>query len=117
MLPAEPTTHQPVIGHFLTLPVDNDVINAESEMSLYQNTFSTTKPENVLEYWKQHEKTLPNLAKLARKYHSVPPSTVCAESGFSEMGFLINDRRTHLGTDTISNLALTRTLLRIDQNL
>ena len=48
--------------------------------------------DNILEYWKKNELTLPHLAKLARKYHSPPPGSAASERFFSQAKLTLTNR-------------------------
>jgi len=59
---------------------------------------------DVLKFWKDNQKTFPNLALLARFIFSIPASTVASEGNFSKTGWTINDRRTQLDPETVNSL-------------
>lgn len=114
MLPEEksetPTQLMLVQEH---LPVDEPP-EYTSEISRYLNSIATfgTIPDNLLEFWKSKRKEFPSLAKLARKYLPVPPGTVCAEESFSELHFLINEKRSNLTANSVHDMFVTRSLLK-----
>lgn len=63
------------------------------------------------QWWKQHETVFPSMAKLTRKYLSIPAASVASERMFSTAGNFVTDRRNcsvdHAVSDLIfSNLAL-----------
>ena len=49
--------------------------------------------KNSLDWWKAKKEEYPTLARLARKYLCVPGTSTQAESSFSWMGWLLNNRR------------------------
>ena len=44
--------------------------------------------EHVLDFWKQHEKTLPLLAEAARRYLAIPALSATSELSFLMVGIL-----------------------------
>ena len=62
----------------------------------------------LLQYWKRQSSSLPCLAAVARKLHSVPASSAKAERTFSEAGWLIEKRRTRLQPRKVDDILLAR---------
>ena len=54
---------------------------------------------DALEWWKKHEKSYPKLAIMARKYLSIPATSVQSERLFSATGRLISKSRSRLLPD------------------
>lgn len=52
--------------------------------------------ENVARFWRDHEKSLPVLSKLAKKCLSTPASSVYSERLFSEYGAIFEEKRSRL---------------------
>uniref|UniRef100_A0A3B3QQ95 HAT C-terminal dimerisation domain-containing protein n=1 Tax=Paramormyrops kingsleyae TaxID=1676925 RepID=A0A3B3QQ95_9TELE len=59
---------------------------------------------DVLLWWKQHEKTFPDLAMVARDVLSIPALSAASERDFSSAGFVIEERRTQLKPGTVDDI-------------
>ena len=60
--------------------------------------------DNILQWWKGQEKSLPRLARLARRLLCVPASSAASERAFSAAGCTITQRRTALDPDTVDKI-------------
>ncbi|KAK7149299.1 hypothetical protein R3I94_008813 [Phoxinus phoxinus] len=80
----------------------DDTVLPEDEVSAYIE-FKPPKgdPFDVLLWWKEHAKTFPNLAMIARNVLSIPASSAASERDFSTAGFVIQERRTQLKPGTV----------------
>lgn len=67
---------------------------------------STPTCPNVMSaaYWLNAQESFPTLAKLARRYLSIPASSACVERLFSVCGAIIRARRARLGAKTVEAL-------------
>jgi hAT family C-terminal dimerisation region len=65
---------------------------------------SNTLKVVVIAYWKEKEKDLPLLAKVARKYYGIPVTSACSERLFSAAGNVITSSRTLLNTERAEQL-------------
>ena len=74
------------------------------------------KSPNPLIFWRDHQKKLPYLSKLARHIFSIPATSAGVERQFSAGGLLINERRSSLNPDTIENVLLVRSMQKVLQN-
>ncbi|KAG5277570.1 hypothetical protein AALO_G00119130 [Alosa alosa] len=70
-------------------------------LSLSLNPTMEADGRDLLSWWKQHETTLPLLARLARMVFSVPASSSSSERAFSAAGRMIWERRTGLAPETV----------------
>ena len=61
-----------------------------------------------LVYWKNNKERYPALAKVAKRYLSVPPSSVPSESLFSETGIIDSNRRRRLLSDHLEMLTFIK---------
>lgn len=63
---------------------------------------------DLMQYWQQNERELPRLARFAKRVLSVPASSTPSERLFSHTGDAINEKRTSMSPDTLSDLMLIR---------
>jgi len=70
--------------------------------------------EDPLQWWAKNEDKLPLLAKMARKYLSVPVTSATSERMFSTGGNIMTDNRHNLEPETTSKLLfINRNYLRV----
>ncbi|XDV44730.1 hypothetical protein PO909_012970, partial [Leuciscus waleckii] len=60
-----------------TAPQKSAFTQAEEEVKRYQEASPLPLEENPLNWWKAHETMYPYLAKLAKRYLSIPATSVC----------------------------------------
>jgi hAT family C-terminal dimerisation region len=94
---SEPTRYTP-------LPRDVSPIEQELDTWLKRTPRTTTTDIDILAYWKEKEKDLPLLAKVARKYYGIPVTSACSERLFSAAGNVITSSRTLLNTERAEQL-------------
>ena len=56
-----------------------------------------------LAWWKEHQHEYPRLARLARCYLCITPTSVPCERAFSKAGWIVNKRRCSLADDRVSH--------------
>jgi hypothetical protein len=78
----------------------------EKEIDTYLTVLpkSTRVDLDILDYWKNQEKLLPLLAKVARTYCGLPVSSASSERMFSTAGNVITSGRTLLNTEKAEQL-------------
>ncbi|KAB7505384.1 hypothetical protein Anas_02278 [Armadillidium nasatum] len=59
---------------------------------------------NVLQFWKTHDSIFPRLAKLAKKYLSVPASSAWGKRNFGAEGIPLGQRCTNLKKENVDDL-------------
>ena len=69
-------------------------------------------PNNPLLFWKENQKNLPLMAKLARTIHSIPATTASVEREFSASGLVMCERRSSLNPHNVDNILLLRSATR-----
>ena len=65
-------------------------------------------PTNILNWWKEHEKVLPELAKIARSILSIPCSSAKSERVFSTAGNFSTKKRNRLGAKKLEDLVILK---------
>uniref|UniRef100_A0AAR5PTC4 BED-type domain-containing protein n=1 Tax=Dendroctonus ponderosae TaxID=77166 RepID=A0AAR5PTC4_DENPD len=98
----------------LWLHFDQKVANASSveepnSMSAimvkqYFETKLLPRKDDPLMYWKDHERFFPELANLAKKYLSIPATSIPAERLFSKSGYMLNERRSRLPSKNLNEI-------------
>lgn len=68
--------------------------------------------EYPLIFWRQRGKQFPNLACLARKYLSIPATSVPSEQIFSLAGRMVTERRTFLSGQSVERLVFCKKNIR-----
>lgn len=68
----------------------------ECELSLYDTLPLCSFDENPLLWWKQHQNMFPSLSFLARRYLTIPATSVPCERVFSTAGNVITQKRSSL---------------------
>lgn len=84
----------------------NQEITIENEFQRYLGCKILEKDKNltVLEWWRSHEQFYPLIKNIARKYLSVPASSVSSERVFSLCGNLVNKKRCRLSPNNVDLL-------------
>lgn len=62
----------------------------------------------MMDYWRNKEKEMPTLARLARRYLSVPPTSADVERMFSIAGFLMRARRSRISIKHVADILMYR---------
>lgn len=90
----------------------------DDEIAEYRQMRLTDKPDPdlVLAWWGENKERFPALSKLARFIHSIPASSAPSERAFSVCGRILEERRTNLASESISNiLFLNSNLKKLDK--
>lgn len=74
-----------------------------SEIELYKKTWGTDA-DNILQWWRNHEKDFPLLHQLGRKILCVPASSASSERAFSSANRVLEDRRTNLKSENVDSI-------------
>jgi hypothetical protein len=81
--------------------------SAENELNLYRHlSLCENVDENLLNWWKIHSSTFPNLAKLAKKILSIPANSASSERNFSAAGSVVTERRTCLSPNNVDAILI-----------
>ena len=84
---------------------NNDIENEdEDEVKLYLQQKQIKLKDDPLKWWSINKTTLPILAQIARKYLSIPATSVPSERLFSDAGNHISDRRTRLSSELVNKM-------------
>nr|CAG8540606.1 1155_t:CDS:2 [Entrophospora candida] len=82
-------------------------VNHEIEIDNYLNEMITpTQPDgiDVYQWWNNHRNSFPILSRIARKYLSIPATSVPCECLFSDAGDLVTSKRTRLEHEVVNQL-------------
>ena len=71
------------------------------EFEAYTSLERLRRKEDPLAWWRDHEKHLPKLARLAKKYLAIPATSVPSERVFSKAGQLVSARRANLNPKNV----------------
>ncbi len=98
------SVHQPsalsdLLGGSTSMDVDVDSV--ESELNAYTRVQQVSLDTDPLMWWKQHVQEFPRLVRKARKYLSVPVTSVSPERLFSSVGLVKSDLRGSLLDTTL----------------
>ena len=77
-------------------------------MVRYESFSVPPKDVNILKWWKEHEKVLPLLAKLAKKVLTIPASSSKSERVFSAGGNFVTRRRNKLAPKKVEDLIIIK---------
>jgi hypothetical protein len=80
----------------------------ETYLQMKSSNITTANNGNPLLFWKEHEKLLPNMSKLAKQIFSIPASSTAVERIFSSAGVVISQRRTSINPSTVNDIILIR---------
>ena len=78
-----------------------DVSTIEKEMNMYLEGKPCIRKRDPLTWWQEQEKYLPNMAKAARKYLSIPANSVPSERVFSKAGEIVSARRNRIKSKNV----------------
>jgi len=88
-----------------------------NELELYEGLCVYSDEVNPLDWWKTHEQIFPSLSLLARRYFSIPATSVPSERLFSKAGELVNKKRARLSTSTVQEIIFLHTNFQWIQKL
>ena len=80
----------------------------KQEMSVFERLDVASKEESVLGWWKAQAKTLPILAKFARRILGIPVSSGKSERVFSTGGNFVKEKRTRLNAKKVESLIIIK---------
>lgn len=95
------------------LPVDDEELDNQDEIEKYQTTHFGPVVD-ILLFWKEQQSLLPGLATLAQRVLSLPSSTSCEERNFSSLKYIIDDKRTRLNPQVVSDMFVYRSLSKLE---
>jgi hypothetical protein len=78
--------------------------NDNNEIMCYLRCPDEPKNTDPLVWWRDHRSSYPTLSKLARKYLSIPSTSVPSERLFSDAGNHVSAKRTRLAPDLVDRI-------------
>ena len=81
--------------------VHNDKSAIEVELSRYTESQRCERMTDPLTWWKKNEINYPNIAKMAKKYLSIPATSVPSERLFSKAGEIVSARRASIKSKNV----------------
>jgi hypothetical protein len=91
------------IGGFYTQAVET-----QSEYDNWCAGRNISPEADILEWWKMHEEEFPVLARLAKRYLSIPASSAPSERVFSNLKNIVTQKRVHLSGVALCQLLFVR---------
>ena len=83
----------------------SDCATTQSELQRYQALSSNeNRTSSPLDWWRDHAKTYPVLAQLARRYLAIPASSASSERLFSKLKITATPARQNMKSDTLCML-------------
>ncbi|CAG8651508.1 17924_t:CDS:1 [Cetraspora pellucida] len=79
-------------------------VEDDDEVTCYVKLKEIKLIDDPLEWWLKNRSSLPVLAQLARKYLSIPATSVLSERLFSDTGNHISAKQTHLSPDLVNKV-------------
>ena len=86
-------------------------INCEVEIDNYLNeTITPTLPQttDVYQWWHTNQHSFPILSRMARKYLSIPATSIPSERLFSDVENQITSKRTRLAPEIVNKLLFVK---------
>lgn len=90
---------------------DSSAPNEREKITKILNDFNNKElplTASVLDYWKKHQYTYPELYKLASVIMAIPPTQTTVERIFSALALVLTSHRTRLGDQNLENILLVR---------
>lgn len=90
----------------ISLLIDQEDENIDEVLRYLEKVIFVRQEEelDVCSWWKEHKEKYPGLYALFQKYACVPVTSACAESKFSQAGFVINCKRTSLSPSSVNDI-------------
>lgn len=96
---------------------NNNNMSGQDEFEWYFRSQQCDNTDiNPIKWWKQHETVFPSMAKLARKYLSIPAASVASEQMFSRAGNIVTEKCNCLVDGAVSDLVFSNIATRCLQN-
>ncbi len=76
----------------------------QEQLEIYLNMKPANATDDIFQWWKQREHLFPELAKVAKRFLSIPATSVPSERLWSRAGLTMTDRRTSMSPSTLEKL-------------
>lgn len=105
----EPETHNKEIStpRFMRRMFSNQNVNNRTEVDNYLNE-NVSPTIDVYDWWNKNKHSYPILSRIARKYLSIPATSVPSERLFSDAGNQITSKRNRLSSKVVSQLLFVK---------
>jgi hypothetical protein len=104
----------PLMRRLLNNTTTAEETSCISEINNYlQEPRISSDEKDILSWWRNNQCRFPILAKMARDYLSMQPSSVPSERGFSKSGITITDLRNRLHPETVRCLMCLHSWFKI----
>lgn len=97
-------------------PVGTPTSRALVELRRYVEEPVLPRNCDPLLWWRENQHMYPNLASIVPEKFCIPATSVPCERLFSKAGYLLQDRRTRLSTEKVSQIMFINTNLRLVNN-
>lgn len=84
--------------------IRSDTNDPQNQLSRYLMELQISHNMDPYEWWKNHEKRYPSLAKLVKMYLSIPASSAGSERVFSTAGNIVTAKRSCLSSENVNQL-------------
>ena len=85
-----------------------------SELRNYLSQPTIPRQADPLKYWEAMKHSFPNIYSVARKYLSVPATSVPSERLFSKAGIIDSDKRSRLDPERLNKLVFLSSIREED---
>nr|XP_022910339.1 zinc finger BED domain-containing protein 1-like [Onthophagus taurus] len=88
----------------ILFPNENSAAADLNEVDMYYSDCPIQKNMCPLQWWKNNENKYPKLSKYAKRYLSIPATSVSSERSFSKAGNVVNAKRACLKSDNVKKI-------------
>lgn len=97
----------------LTSDLNSQLENNEFDQYLNEPQLEMLESNCPFSWWKLHKTHYPTLSNLARKYLTIPATSVPSERLFSDAGYHVTSKRNCLDPETVNQLVTLKRNIKI----